>query len=211
MAESSLEDAKLGRAVAMGLPVLTLTIAAVAGVVVGPALSILVIAAGMLLGVIAILWASLRVLSGDTPLSPELAALEIESAGVDALSSRKKMLLRALKDLETEHGLGKLDDSDYEPIAANYRGELKALMRRMDETLSPHRAKAEELLREHLLREGLASGERGSTSAPVEKPTRLVCPSCDASNELDAKFCKECAARLLPASTSTAEVANEPS
>jgi hypothetical protein len=200
MAEASLDDAKLGKGIALGLPIVTLTIAATVGVLVGPALSILVLAAGLLLGVIAILWASLRILSGDTPLSPELAALEMETAGVDALASRKKMLLRALKDLETEHALGKLDDDDYEPIAANYRTELKTLMKRIDETIAPHRVKAEDLLREHLLREGLADrGYRGETAASAtksEKPDRRVCPSCHASNEIDAKFCKECATKL---------------
>jgi hypothetical protein len=199
MADATLDDAKLGKGVAIGLPIVTLTVAATMGVIVGPALSILVLAAGLLLGVIAILWASLRVLSGDAPLSPDLAALEMETAGVDALASRKRMLLRALKDLETEHALGKLDDDDYEPIAANYRTELKALMKKIDDTIAPHRVKAEDLLREHLLREGLVEGEhrRETPSAKIAAPARRSCPSCEASNEPDAKFCKECATKLV--------------
>ena len=76
------------------------------------------LAAGLLLGVIALLWGSLRILSGDAALSPELEALDMAAQGVDALASRKKMLLRALKDLETERSLGKLEDEDFEQISA---------------------------------------------------------------------------------------------
>jgi len=211
MAESGLDDTKLGRGVAFGLPVATVVIAASVGLTLGAATSILVLAAGLLLGVIAILWSSLRVLSGDAPISPELAALEMETAGVDALASRKKMLLRALKDLETEHSIGKLETDDYEPIAASYRNELKVVMKRIDETIAPHREKAEALLREHLAREGMIEGVDDPPAPKKKADTRRACPKCDASNEADAKFCKECAARLAPSApkVESSEVVDE--
>src|SRR5689334_22844782 len=101
------DDQRLVKALVGGLPLVTLAAAAAMGVLVGPATSILVLAAGLLLGVIGLFWASLRVLTGDAPLSPELEALDMAAQGVDALSGRKKMLLRVLKDLDNERAIGK--------------------------------------------------------------------------------------------------------
>jgi hypothetical protein len=92
--------------------------------------------------VIALLWSSVRILSGDAALAPELEALDMAARGVDVLSSRRKMLLRALKDLENERAIGKLDDDDYLQISAVYREDLKAVLKRIDDSLAPHRARA---------------------------------------------------------------------
>lgn len=202
------DEQKIAKGVAVGLPLVTISVAAVVGMLVGPATSILVVAAGVLLAVIALLWASLRILSGDAPLSPELEALEVGAQEVDVLATRKKMLLRALKDLENEHKIGKIEGDDYEQISLTYREELKALLKRIDETLAPHRARAEQAARVHLRKAGIVeAGYRGpqpdsetSKTEPEDRPAseteRLDCPKCQASNERDAKFCKECAARL---------------
>lgn len=210
---SAADEQRLARAFAVGLPLLTIAGAAIVGVIIGPATSILVLAAGLLLAVIAILWGSLRILSGDVPLSAELETLDMEAQGIDALSSRKKMLLRALKDLENERGIGKIEDDDFDQLAQTYRVELKALMKRIDETLAPHRTKAEEAARAYLVKAGLAeSGYRGEVStktATEPKRSRVVCPKCDASNEPDAKFCKECATSLKATSESAATAAEE--
>src|SRR5687768_10093443 len=104
----SLDEAKLGKALSLGIPVVTVTSALVVGVIFGMAMAILVLIGGALLGVIAILWGSLRVLSGDAPLPPELEELDRSVKDVDAFAARKKMLIRALKDLDNERDLGKL-------------------------------------------------------------------------------------------------------
>src|SRR2546430_598049 len=106
--DGSFDERRLWRVAAQALPVLTIGVAVVVAVLVGPSLSLLVIAAGLLLAVIALLWTSLRILSGDVSIAPELEALDMTGRGVDVLATRKKMLLRALKDLDIEHGLGKL-------------------------------------------------------------------------------------------------------
>lgn len=195
------EEEKLSRALTLGLPVITLAGAGVVGVVVGPATSILVLAGGLLLGVISLLWGSLRILTGDAPLSPELDALESPTQGVDALASRKKMLVRALKDLENERSVGKIETEDYEPIALTYRTELKSVLKRMDESLAPYRSRAEDAARLYLSKEHLTGPREdhsdGNSSSTEEAPRdRLVCPKCKASNELDARFCKGCASNL---------------
>jgi hypothetical protein len=164
--KAQIDERRVARGIALGLPLVTLTMAIGVGVVLGSAMGILTLAAGVLLGVIALFWASLRVLSGDAALPPEIEALDRTAHGVDALASRKKMLVLALKDLENEHALGKLDDEDFEQVSSTYRTELKDVMKRIDASLEPFRAKAQEAAHSHLSKVGLAeSGYRGAQPA----------------------------------------------
>jgi len=227
---AQLDERRLVKALAIGLPLVTLSVAGVVGVLVGPATAILAIAAGLLLGVIALLWGSLRVLTGDAPLPPELEDLDMSGQGASAIATRKKMLLRALKDLDNERAIGKIEDEDYEQISATYRAELKVVLKRIDETLAPHRSKAEETARAYLVKAGLAeTGYRGelpredaAKHARSEKSTRsadkvekaiaaerVTCPECGESNEPDAKFCKECATKLSAGSKELVSTASE--
>jgi len=192
-------ERRLGRYTAIGIP--TLAIAGAAAVAatmsVGPA--ILVLLAGALLGTIALLWASLRTLSGDAPLPMELEAMAARTHGVDELAEKKRRVLRALKDLEHEHAVGKIDDGDFTALSLHYREEAKRLMRAMDESIDPLRDKAEELARKHLAAKGLIGETRQiepRDEANLEKPARVSCPKCAASNEPDAAFCKKCGAPL---------------
>jgi hypothetical protein len=234
--KAELDERRIAHGVAIGLPLVTVTLATVMGVTIGAPMAILVLAAGMLLGVIGLFWASLRILSGDAPLSPELEALDASAHAVDALASRKKMLLRALKDLDNERALGKLEDDDHEQLSQTYRGELKDVLARIDASLEPHRKKAEDAARVYLAsaKAGLVEeGYRGTTPAegdddddddvadvgePVvaksvvaEKtetaPARVACPKCSTANEVDASFCKKCGASLAKDAKETADEA----
>lgn len=204
-AESSFDEARVAKGVALGIPIATISLAVVVGVVLGFPQAVLVVAAGVLLGVIALFWASLRVLSGDAPLPPELEALDGSGHAVDALASRKKMLLRAIKDLDNEHALGKLEDDDYHQISETYRSELKTVMKEIDASLEPFREKAEAEARAFLEGRGIEGGaERGAETTPdvdsgakaKKKTLRVSCEKCSTSNEPDAAFCKKCGATL---------------
>jgi hypothetical protein len=165
--KAELDERRIAHGVAIGLPAVTITLAAVIGVTIGAPMAILVLAAGMLLGVIGLFWASLRILSGDAALSPELEALDASAHAVDALASRKKMLLRALKDLDNERALGKLEADDHEQLSHTYRNELKDVLARIDASLEPHRKKAEDAARSYLAKAGLAEeGYRGTPPTP---------------------------------------------
>ncbi|MDB4936936.1 MAG: hypothetical protein JWP87_3908 [Labilithrix sp.] len=231
--KAELDERRIARGVAIGLPLVTVTLTLVVGVTLGAPMAILVLAAGMLMGVIALFWASLRILSGDAALSPELEALDATAHAVDALASRKKMLLRALKDLDNERALGKLEDEDYEQLSHTYRGELKDVLGRIDASLEPHRPKAEDAARAYLAKVGLAEeGYRGTlaretpevpevpeaeesepepvvekTAAKTKKEAapRVACPKCETSNEVDASFCKKCGASLAKKEDAVAE------
>ena len=177
--KAEMDERKIARGVAIGLPLTTVTIALVVGVTIGAPMAILVLAAGMLLGVIGLFWASLRILSGDAPLSPELEALDATAHAVDALSSRKKMLVRALKDLDNERALGKLDEEDFEQLSQTYRAELKEVLTRIDATLEPHRPRAEDAARSHLVKAGFADDGYLGAQPPRDVPAPAAAESVD--------------------------------
>jgi len=186
-------ERSLGGWVAVGLPALCAAGAIVAGAVATVGSALLVLASGALLGTIALLWASLRTLSGDAPLPRGVDSLAAARA-TSELAEEKRRVLRALKDLESERAIGKIDGADYRALVARYRDEAKSLMREMDLEISPFRAKAESLAREHLEREGLTATAEALPPGEVSGPAdgRLACGACDASNEPDAVFCKQC-------------------
>lgn len=206
-------ERELGRAVAMGLPLATIASAIAIGFMssIGPA--ILILAAGALLGTIALFWASVRTLSGDAPLPEDLESLAARRHSIDAVGERKRTVLTALKDLEHEHFVGKIDDADYEQISNEYRSKAKDLMREMDADVEPLRARAEELARVYLKKHGARADGGPAPTAHVDThtddappdaavtpaPSRIACGECDVSNEPDATFCKKCGATLSSA------------
>ncbi|WP_438016627.1 hypothetical protein WMF18_38415 [Sorangium sp. So ce315] len=145
-----------------GVPLAALVGAGVAGLVAGPPAAILVLAGGALVAVIAIFWASLRVLLGETPLS-----------GADAYAigaprteeEQKQAVLRALKDLEFERSVGKISDEDYAELVAKYRAEAKRLLRVLDADAQPRREQVAALVARHLRRAGLKD-DSGAPEAP---------------------------------------------
>lgn len=207
--EADESERRLGRAVAVVLPIACVLGAAGVGAVAGVGSALLVLAAGTLLGAIGLLWASIRTLSGDAPLAGDLEALVTQRRDVDELAERKRRVLRALKDLESEHALGKIDDEDYRDVAARYRDEAKQIMREMDGEVAPMLQEAERVATEYLAKRGrirrgdgpadaatadAAAEDDEAPRAPAE--SRTACPSCGTSNEADATFCKQCGASM---------------
>jgi len=190
-------ERSLGRAIAIGLPLTGVATAVVVGIVASFGTALLVLAASALIGTIALLWASVRTLSGDAPLPSGFEAIARQRHAVDPLGERKRRVLRALKDLEGEHAIGKIDDADYAAFVTRYRAEAKAVMREMDLDVAPSRDEAERIAREFLQRKGLGPAKSADAAprSPVE-PARRACGACKASNEPDAVFCKACGAAI---------------
>jgi len=102
----------------------------------------IVLASAALLAALAALFASLRAsLAGPsvdvlwTGAEPDRGALEDE----------KNALLRALKDLEYEHEVGKIDDEDYARLERAYRARAKEVLGELDRDLRPYLSRAEAL------------------------------------------------------------------
>jgi hypothetical protein len=130
----------------------------------GPAF--LVLAGGVLLGAVMLLWSSLGRLTGESPLTLDEA---IGLAAPSAEEERKRSVVRALKDLDYERSVGKIGEEDYAELAARYRAEAKALLRSLDTGLAPLRKSAEKKLVARLKAEGISVEPRGAASAGADR------------------------------------------
>jgi hypothetical protein len=185
-----------------------IALAVTLGVLQGLAVGVLGLATLALLGVIALLSASVRGLSGDSPLSLD------EAVGLGAPSAeeeQKRAVLRALKDLEYERSVGKISEDDYREFSARYREEARRLIARVDEALAESHALAERLLAERVAAAELpgappepgseprlpaAEGDEGADAGEEVSTARHVCSACNVLNDVDARFCKGCGAAL---------------
>ena len=134
-------------AVRAALPVVTVVGAVVAGVAFGVEISLLIVAAGALAGVIALLWASVQALTGESPLTLDEA---LTLGAPSAEEEQKRAVLRALKDLEFERGVGKISEDDYAELSARYRSEAKRLMQLIDAGSEAERERVEKALQTRL-------------------------------------------------------------
>ena len=158
------------------------------GAVYGVGTALLTLAGGVLLIVISILWASVRTLSGDAPITLE-EALALGAPTV--AEEQKRAVLQALKDLEFERSVGKIEEDHYQELVARYRTEAKRLLRAVDEDLAPLREKAAAYVAEQL-----GTERPQKRSKPPKKADEPVCPSCRTENDIDAAFCKKCGSKL---------------
>ncbi|MEY2934548.1 MAG: hypothetical protein RL033_5297 [Pseudomonadota bacterium] len=157
-------------------PVLVVLTAFGIGKILGLSIGLLTLAGGVLCGTIWLLWASLQGLTGDAPLTLDEA---LSLGAPSAEEEQKRAVLRALKDLEYERAVGKINDADYASLAEHYRNEAKRLLRAVDEDLGPERERAEKLLAERLAEREAAAPPAG---ASVDAETQAV----DAARNSDA-------------------------
>lgn len=181
----------------------------------GLGLGLLVLAAGVLVLAITMLWASVQSLGDDAALSLDEA---LALARPSAEEEKKRAVLRALKDLDYERGVGKISEDDFQALSTRYRNEAKRLLATLDDDLGPTRARAEKAVAARLRKAGLpeqapatevqsptsdaalaAEPEApGASDRGDDEPTDSVpsCPACDGANDLDARFCKHCGEKL---------------
>jgi hypothetical protein len=178
-------------------------VAALAGYFLGgTGLAVLAVGAVIMLLAILALWNSVRSLTGDLDVDPRI--VEAQNVVISSRSREKERILRALKDLENERDLGKLDEADFKEVSHRYREEAKALLRQMDEDIAPYREKAEALAKKFIADSAVvvtkaeanvdAEQEAPKTEAPSTE--KRECAACKVKNDPDAKFCKSCAAIL---------------
>lgn len=182
-------ERQLGKVLPVGLPAFVLIAAVVVGFVYDLGSALLVLAGGALLATIALLWGSLRTLSGDAPISlDEAVALGNEAANED---EQKRAILQAIKDLDYEFSVGKIGEADYQELRKRYRAEAKRLLRALDRDLEPSRKRAEAYLAARL------SGQSDAVLVGRASATGRECGDCGVGNDDDARFCKGCGAGLV--------------
>ncbi len=150
------------------LPLVTLVGAAAAGATLGVEIALLVIAGGALVGVIALLWASVQSLTGESPLSLEEA---LSLGAPSAEEEQKRAVLRALKDLEFERSVGKIGDEDYRELSTRYRAEARRLIAALDAGGADERAEVERQLADRLRAEEKNAKEKAREPEPPAEAT----------------------------------------
>jgi hypothetical protein len=103
-----------------------------------------------------------------------------------ALERDKALTLRAIKDLEFDRAMGKLSEEDFREMGGRLRARAARLMKQLDAG-SGYREQIERDLAKRL-------GPSGEKAAAVQEGH--VCAACATVNDRDAKFCKNCGARL---------------
>lgn len=104
-----------------------------------------------------------------------------------ALEREKALVLQSLKELEFDYAMGKMAKVDFDEMSLRLRSRALGLMRQLD---------AGGGYREQIAREvetRLAQGAQGAQGAQVAQG---ACPECGTENDRDAKFCKNCGAKL---------------
>ena len=101
-----------------------------------------------------------------------------------ALEREKTLVLRSIKELEFDRGMGKVSEKDFAEMSARLRARAARLMRQLD---------AGSVYREQIERE-IERTAVGPESRSAVGP--VACASCNVANDRDARFCKSCGARL---------------
>jgi hypothetical protein len=113
-----------------------------------------------------------------------------------ALEREKMLALRAIKELEFDHAMGKIAPEDFKEMTARLRARAIRLMRQL-EAGAGYRERIEKDL---LKRLGDAAGKAPEPKARAYEPSSESpsqadarrCASCSTANDADAKFCKSC-------------------
>ena len=116
-----------------------------------------------------------------------------------AMEREKTLVLRSIKELEFDYAMGKVARADFDEMSTRLRQRAIGLMRQLDEGGGYREQIAKEVER-RLEGEGFSprldvSNRQEATAKAVALQTG-VCQSCETANDPDAKFCKNCGARL---------------
>ena len=100
------------------------------------------------------------------------------------LEREKQALLKALKELDFDHEMGKVSDKDFNEISTTYRARAIRVMRQLDDAGRDY---------ETMIEKDLAVRK---TQSPSAAPKPDGCGKCGTRNDADAEFCKKCGSKL---------------
>ena len=105
--------------------------------------------------------------------SEGMEALPLPPAARDGLERDKHLILRSIKELEFDRGMGKVSEEDYANIMSRLRARALTLMRDLERTEAKEPA-----------------------ARPAAEASGVTCQGCRTPNDSDARFCKKCGAKL---------------
>lgn len=107
------------------------------------------------------------------------------------LEREKASLLKALKELEFDHEMGKVSVGDFREIGGQYRARAMRVLRQLDEQGADYKALVDKELKARM---GAKQAEPDAPRSSENKPAR--CASCGTTNDSDAVFCKKCGKKV---------------
>ena len=119
-----------------------------------------------------------------------------------ALEREKALVLRSIKDLEFDRAMGKVSDKDFAEMSARLRSRAAGLMRQLDAGTGYREAIEKEIA----TRIGAGSTvtaykpQNDAHAGRVPGPAGRNCAACGTKLDADARFCKQCGARVEAAS-----------
>jgi hypothetical protein len=178
-------------------------IAAVYGVVVmrlrfGPPLVVLALG-GLTLVLSGIaLWRVLDPLSRANVVS---AAAPRAPARLRELEREKQLVLKAIKEVELDYQMRKIDEAGYRDMIERYRARAMRLIGEI-EAGDNFRPLIERELRDRIAASDASATETTETTETAAAPAPAAtgeaggCPACGTKNDEDAQFCKKCGGKL---------------
>ena len=117
-----------------------------------------------------------------------------------ALEREKALVLRSLKELEFDYAMGKMAKVDFDDMSSRLRARAFGLMSQLD----AGGGYREQIAKEVQQRLGSLEGDgfsrrQDANDLATAKAVALqmaVCSECETTNDIDAKFCKNCGAKL---------------
>jgi hypothetical protein len=157
-----------------------------------------------------VVWLLFRAAESLVREQPPVDPTQVTGRRRKQLEREKQALLKALKELEFDHQMGKVSDKDFAEIGQQYRARAIRVMRQLDEGGQQYEALIAKELAARLKKPVAPSEESRATpaaaTAPETQPVaegRIGCKSCGTSNDGDAEFCKKCGARLTATETAS--------
>ncbi len=153
-----------------------------------------------LLFALAALWRAVSALFVDAPATEVIVQTGRRRK---ELEREKAAVMKALKELEFDHEMRKISDSDFVEIGGLYRARAIRILRQLDDRQLDYAR----LVEEELARRGARPREAAAPKAAAPKASPVIsshglrrCARCGTTNDSDASFCKKCAAALEAAS-----------
>ncbi|HEX6216395.1 MAG TPA: zinc ribbon domain-containing protein [Vicinamibacterales bacterium] len=109
-----------------------------------------------------------------------------------AMEREKTLVLRSIKELEFDYAMGKVAKADFDEMHGRLRARAVGLMKQLDAGGGYKEQIAREVERR------LADGALGAQDAQGAQSASSAtgCAGCGTENDEDAKFCKNCGAKL---------------
>jgi len=131
------------------------------------------------------------------------------------LEREKQAVLKAIKEIELDYQMRKINEVDYKDLVERYRARALRVMSDL-QAGDNYRALIERELKDRLEARRADAESAGAvapdlqaaaTASAANVAAAPVCADCRTTNDTDAQFCKKCGAKMTAAATTTASPA----